>query len=260
MCGKPTKVVIAGGGVAALEAALALRALAEDRISVELIAPELHFWYRPSPSPSRSGWARRAGSSCPSLRPQPGPRSRPERSPPSTSAHQLRTTAGAVMPYDVLLVACGAVPVPALPGAATFRGPADVEMVRSLLDELEAGAVRSVAFTVPWGVVWSLPAYELALMTAAHVAARELADVSIALATPSRSRCSCSGRRPSRRFALLEERAWRCTRGCTRPTSGRDGSRLCREAGSTPSAWSRCRVCAVPGSRDCRRRGPLRSR
>ncbi|HEY8776453.1 MAG TPA: hypothetical protein VIM33_08265 [Gaiellaceae bacterium] len=42
-----TRVVIAGGGVAALEAALALRALAEDRVSVEMLAPEPQFWYRP---------------------------------------------------------------------------------------------------------------------------------------------------------------------------------------------------------------------
>src|SRR6266496_5314600 len=45
--GVATRVLIAGGGVAALEAALALRALAEDRVSVELFAPEPQFWYRP---------------------------------------------------------------------------------------------------------------------------------------------------------------------------------------------------------------------
>ena len=42
------KVVIAGGGVAALEAALALDALAEGRVDVELVAPEPRFWYRPA--------------------------------------------------------------------------------------------------------------------------------------------------------------------------------------------------------------------
>ena len=42
-----TRVLVAGGGVAALEAALAMRALAEDRVSVELLAPEPQFWYRP---------------------------------------------------------------------------------------------------------------------------------------------------------------------------------------------------------------------
>ena len=33
--------------MAALEAALALRALAEERVEVELLAPEPLFWYRP---------------------------------------------------------------------------------------------------------------------------------------------------------------------------------------------------------------------
>ncbi|HLM36515.1 MAG TPA: hypothetical protein VK287_01870 [Gaiellaceae bacterium] len=41
------EVLIAGGGVAALEAALTLHTLAADRVSVELIAPETDFVYRP---------------------------------------------------------------------------------------------------------------------------------------------------------------------------------------------------------------------
>ena len=43
----PVRVLIAGGGVAALEAALTLRELAEGRMRVELLAPEPQFWYRP---------------------------------------------------------------------------------------------------------------------------------------------------------------------------------------------------------------------
>lgn len=38
-----TRVLIAGGGVAALEAALALRELGEGRVSVEMLAPSLNF-------------------------------------------------------------------------------------------------------------------------------------------------------------------------------------------------------------------------
>jgi NADPH-dependent 2,4-dienoyl-CoA reductase/sulfur reductase-like enzyme len=38
-----TRVLIAGGGVAALEAALALRELGEGRVSVEMLAPEPEF-------------------------------------------------------------------------------------------------------------------------------------------------------------------------------------------------------------------------
>ena len=43
----PLNVVIAGGGVAGLEALLALRALAADRVDLTLIAPDDHFAYRP---------------------------------------------------------------------------------------------------------------------------------------------------------------------------------------------------------------------
>src|SRR5687767_16034564 len=41
------RVLIFGGGVAGLEATLALRELAGDRVDVEVIAPEHHFFYRP---------------------------------------------------------------------------------------------------------------------------------------------------------------------------------------------------------------------
>src|SRR5205085_10894244 len=43
----PFRVVIAGGGVAALEATLALKALARDPVSIELVAPETAFVYPP---------------------------------------------------------------------------------------------------------------------------------------------------------------------------------------------------------------------
>src|SRR5689334_5975682 len=43
----PLRVLIAGGGVAALEAALALQDLAGERVMIELLAPDHHFVYRP---------------------------------------------------------------------------------------------------------------------------------------------------------------------------------------------------------------------
>ena len=41
------RVLIAGGGVAAVEAALTLQGLARELVEVELVAPEPRFWYRP---------------------------------------------------------------------------------------------------------------------------------------------------------------------------------------------------------------------
>ena len=44
---KPQQVLIAGAGVAGLEAVLALQALTDGEVSVELVAPEAEFTYRP---------------------------------------------------------------------------------------------------------------------------------------------------------------------------------------------------------------------
>jgi sulfide:quinone oxidoreductase len=41
------RVLIAGGGVAALETALALRELAPERVQVTIVAPNEEFVYRP---------------------------------------------------------------------------------------------------------------------------------------------------------------------------------------------------------------------
>jgi sulfide:quinone oxidoreductase len=111
------------------------------------------------------------------------------------------------VPYEVLLVACGAGPTPAVPGALTFRGPADTERIRTLLEEIVAGQVGRVAFAVPLGAVWSLPIYELALMTAAYLAERELERVELALVTPEDEPLQLFGRAGSDAVRqLLEER------------------------------------------------------
>jgi sulfide:quinone oxidoreductase len=215
--GVATRVLIAGGGVAALEAALALRALAEDRVSAEMLAPEPHFWYRPLAvaEPFDLGEARQfeltelatAAGATLSLGALAGV---------DAGRRLARTSAGSSVPYDILLVACGAVPTPAVPGALTFRGPADTERIRTLLGEIVAGQVGRVAFVVPWGAVWSLPIYELALMTAAYLAERGLAGVELALVTPEEEPMQLFGRAGSEAVrALLEERGIAVQTGST---------------------------------------------
>jgi sulfide:quinone oxidoreductase len=180
-----TRVLIAGGGVAALEAALALRALAEDRVSVELLAPEPEFWYRPLAvaEPFDLGEVRQFD--LPELAAAAGATFSPGAlTGLDAGGRQVQTSAGSSIPYDVLLVACGAGPTVAVPGALTFGGPADTEKIRRLLEEIDAGQVGRVAFVVPWGAVWSLPIYELALMTANYLAERQVDHVELALVTP----------------------------------------------------------------------------
>jgi sulfide:quinone oxidoreductase len=201
------RVLIAGGGVAALEAALALRELAADRVAVELLAPEQHFTYRPLSvvAPFELGevmrfeldaLARQVGGTF-TLGALTGIEEW------RRIAHTSRNTQ---ITYDTLLVACGALPFPAIPGALTFRGPADVEMVELLLDEIMGGDVGSVAFVIPWGAVWSLPAYELALLTAAHLRAHSVHGVELTLVTPEVEPLQLFGRPASDAVrALLEE-------------------------------------------------------
>ncbi len=124
------------------------------------------------------------------------------------SAHHLALTSSVgALRYDLLLIACGAVPTHAIPGAQTFRGPADAGTIEELLTEIEAGAVRRVAYVVPSGPVWSLPAYELALMTATWVADRGISGVAVAIVTPEDEPLGLFGPEASRALReLLDDR------------------------------------------------------
>ena len=179
------RVLIAGGGVAALEAALALRQLAEDRVRVELLAPEPHFWYRPLAVAAPfeqgdvlhfelDGLVREIGAAY-----TPGGLVGID-----AWRHVAHTSSNTQLEYDLLLIACGALSLPAIPGALTFRGPADIELIGSLLGDLANGVAGSVAFVIPWGAVYSLPAYELALLTSAHLERLGVNGIEIGLVTP----------------------------------------------------------------------------
>lgn len=181
----PLRVLVAGGGVAALEATLALRALAEDRVSVELIAPDADFVYRPLAvvEPFRLGEVRRyplhrlIQSAGAELRTGRVTSVDPDR-------RLLSTDDGAERAYDALLIALGARPRQAVPKALTFRGPQDVPALEELLDAAVAGQVQRLIFALPAGVFWPLPLYELALLTGEFLTDRGTRGVEIVLVTP----------------------------------------------------------------------------
>lgn len=203
-----TRVVIAGAGVAAFEAALGLRALAEDRVEVEFVAPDNRFWYRPLAvaEPFERGEAR--SFELGKLAAAAGAVYMPG-SVVGVDAERrvLHTSVGGTIPFDVALVACGAVPHEALSGGLTFRGPADSEKFSALLGELASGDIRRLVFAIPRGPVWPLPLYELALMTADHLRSNRIHKVELALVTPEEEPLGLFGRPASDAVReLLEER------------------------------------------------------
>jgi sulfide:quinone oxidoreductase len=178
------RVVIAGGGVAALEAALALQDLAPELADVEIVAPDEDFVYRPLAvaEPFLVGEVRRFPLDH--RVEAAGARMHRARVTAVDPGARLVVTEDGTRPYDALLLALGARSRPAIPGALTFRGPHDGPAMSALLDEALAGEVRQIVFAVPAGVTWPLPLYELALLTREALTNRGALNVTVTVVTP----------------------------------------------------------------------------
>ena len=179
------KVVIAGAGVAALETALALRALAHDRVSVELVAPEQEFTYRPLAvaEPFRVGEVRRFPLS--KLVTATGAELRQgtvAQVDPDENVALLE--GGQALDFDAFVLALGARPREAVAGALTFRGPEDGPALSALLERTTGGHLRRIVFAVPPATTWPLPLYELALLTAGYLTDHGTRNVDVLLVTP----------------------------------------------------------------------------
>ena len=198
------QVVIAGGGVAALEATLALRALAREPLSIELIAPDSDFVYRPLAvtDPFRVGETRRFPLSP--LVEAAGARLRRGRVAAVDPDRRVVTTEdGAERSYDALLLALGARPREAVPGALTFSGPESGTALAGLLEQTLAGEVRRIVFALPGGVAWPLPLYELALLTKSFLVDRGATAVEVGLVSPEERPLALFGSQASEAIAEL---------------------------------------------------------
>jgi sulfide:quinone oxidoreductase len=197
------RVLIAGGGVAGLEAMLALRELAGDLVDVELLSPEHHFWYRPLAVAESFGRAQVYRFELPELAAAAGATFTPGMLRAVDPGRRMVHTSRGSLAYDALVVACGTRAVTALDGALTFRGPSDIERFQALLAEIESGAVSSVAFALPVPAGWPLPLYELALLTAARLEELEVEDLELSLVTPERAPLEQLGREASEAVETL---------------------------------------------------------
>lgn len=161
----PLQVVIVGGGVAALEATLALSELAGERVEICLVAPNREFVYRPMTvlEPFVGGRAERFP-----LRSIVGlnrVRLRADRLEWVEARHRtIHTRHGPPLEYGALLLCLGSEARVAFRYAVTIGMEIQSPRLRAVVRELETGTCRSLAVVVPTGHAWPLPAYEFALL------------------------------------------------------------------------------------------------
>jgi sulfide:quinone oxidoreductase len=178
------RVLIAGGGVAAIEALLALRHLIGDQVAITLLAPERRFVHRPSSVAGPFGLGGPAPLDLGALATDHGAELVGGVLAAVDSARKVVVLgSGQELPYNALLVAVGAVPHTAVPGAVSFAGPGQAAEVADVLDRIERREIRRLVFAVPGGTTWSLPVYELALMAAVDLRDRGVGDATLGIAT-----------------------------------------------------------------------------
>lgn len=202
------RAVIAGGGIAAIEGLLRLRALAGEAVGITLLAPEDELVLRP--------WAVR----------QPFAFGPPARYPlrqvaadaeaelvqdslawVDPAARTARTRAGAALEFDALLVAVGARQIDPFDRAVTFRDADADATFQGIVQDAEGGYLRSLAFVVPDGPVYPLPLYELALMTADRARGMGIDALELSLVTPEPSPLAIFGEAASQAAWRALERA-----------------------------------------------------
>jgi sulfide:quinone oxidoreductase len=181
--GRP-QVLVAGGGVAALEALLALHERAGHQLRLTLMAPGSEFLNRPASVAEPFGLGAAGHVSFADVARRCNAGLHPGTLAAVDAEQQVAISGdGKRVPYDALLVAVGARAALAAPGAQVFAGPQDVPALSAVLEAMERGEQRSIAFGVTPGVAWTLPLYELATMAAVDLRDRGV-DAAVSVITP----------------------------------------------------------------------------
>jgi sulfide:quinone oxidoreductase len=227
-----TRVLIAGSGVAAVEAALALHALAADRLKLEMLAPaaELHvrpwsvltpFGAEPAPRIDLARLVQELGVTW----------HRDSLAAVDAETHHVMTRGGERLDFELLVVATGARSRETVPGAVTFRGPLSAGAVEGVLERAVREPGVQLVFAAPAGATWPLPLYELALMSSAFLRERHIAAPDITVVTPEATPLEALGADTARAVsAALERHDIKVVTGAM-PVTASNGSLLLRGGG-----------------------------
>jgi sulfide:quinone oxidoreductase len=197
MTSTPHRVVIAGGGVAGLEALLALHAVAADRVKLTLVAPTPDFVYRPLAvaEPFALGH-RRTTPLADAARTAAATFVQAPLTGVDVAERTVRLGNGDTLSYDALVLATGAAAEPAFGNGHVFTwdDTCEAEAIGGLLRDLEEGYSQHLAIVIPPGPGWPLPAYELALLISADARGMGM-NPEITLVTPEKTPLAIFGPR-----------------------------------------------------------------
>jgi sulfide:quinone oxidoreductase len=201
------RVLIVGGGVAALETALALRQLAPDLTDVTVIAPNAEFVYRPMTVREPFAYEAANRYSLATLVSEAGAALlRDELDWIDPSGHTVHTKGGKALKYEALVLALGAHAATRYEHAITIDDRHMDETLHGLIQDVEGGYVKSVAFVASGRMAWQLPLYELALMTAGRAYDMSV-ELETTIITPEDSPLAIFGATASQALAQVLERA-----------------------------------------------------
>jgi len=178
------RVVICGGGIAAIEGLLRLRKLAGDTIDITILAPNEELVMRPlavrqpfaGGPPNHYSLKRIAADNDAEW-------VQDSLSWVDPDGQVVHTEDGHQLNFDALLIAVGARQVAAFDHVNTFRDADADEVFQGVVQDIEQGDSTSIAFLAPEGPVYPLPLYELALLTSERARSMNI-DLQVTLVTP----------------------------------------------------------------------------
>jgi sulfide:quinone oxidoreductase len=196
--------MIVGGGVAGLEALLALRGLAGDRVALTLVSQHDWFVDRPVTVAEPFGFGPAVRLSLPEVAAQAGAEFvRGTTTAVNAEDRTISLADGPDVAFDKLILATGARMRAPFSDAITFGIEGSGHAIREMLGRLRSGDGRTVAFVAPSMTGWLLPLYELAFMTARELARSHVDGVEVRVLTSEDRPLALFGARVSRSIGRM---------------------------------------------------------